>query len=110
MPWPLRIPGEPSPLAEGAGLVMAARPRREWELLQLLLLLLLFFFLLLADGRPPLACFPHSTLFVGEAGLQRAKSLVTDYKRGKLEQMTPELWKAKKIVDSTLHPGTDGKE
>jgi hypothetical protein len=22
--------------------------------------------------------------------------------------MTPELWRAKKIIDSTLHPGTDG--
>lgn len=27
------------------------------------------------------------------------------YKLGKRDGMTPELWQAKKIVDSTLHPG-----
>ena len=27
------------------------------------------------------------------------------YKQGEIKEMTPELWKAKKIVDSTLHPG-----
>lgn len=29
-----------------------------------------------------------------------------DYKEGRAKEMTPELWKAKKLVDSTLHPGT----
>lgn len=28
-----------------------------------------------------------------------------DYKQGRIQQMTPQLWQAKKIVDSTLHPG-----
>jgi hypothetical protein len=28
-----------------------------------------------------------------------------DYKQGLVPHMTPELWQAKKIVDSTLHPG-----
>ncbi|UNI13977.1 Sideroflexin FSF1 [Purpureocillium takamizusanense] len=47
-----------------------------------------------------------STLLAGTSGLERAKRLVTEYKTGKLEHMTPELWQAKKIVDSTLHPDT----
>ncbi|VUC32011.1 unnamed protein product [Clonostachys rosea] len=47
-----------------------------------------------------------STLLAGKTGLERAKTLVTDYKTGKIEHMTPELWRAKKIVDSTLHPDT----
>ncbi|PHH70543.1 hypothetical protein CDD82_7051 [Ophiocordyceps australis] len=47
-----------------------------------------------------------STLLVGRAGLERAKQLVTDYKTGRCDAMTPELWRAKKIVDSTLHPDT----
>ncbi|PFH63134.1 hypothetical protein XA68_17778 [Ophiocordyceps unilateralis] len=47
-----------------------------------------------------------STLFAGKAGLEKAKRLVTDYKTGRTQYMTPELWQAKKIVDSTLHPDT----
>ncbi|OHE98692.1 tricarboxylate carrier [Colletotrichum orchidophilum] len=47
-----------------------------------------------------------STLLVGSTGLEQAKSLLTDYKQGKIPTMTPELWKAKKVVDSTLHPDT----
>ncbi|TDZ23899.1 putative mitochondrial transport protein fsf1 [Colletotrichum sidae] len=47
-----------------------------------------------------------STLLVGSTGLEQAKSLLTDYKLGKIPHMTPELWKAKKVVDSTLHPDT----
>lgn len=31
---------------------------------------------------------------------------MTQYKQGQLPSMTPELWQAKKIVDSTLHPDT----
>lgn len=46
-----------------------------------------------------------STLLAGSKGLENAKRLVTEYKTGKLQHMTPELWHAKKIVDSTLHPG-----
>lgn len=47
-----------------------------------------------------------STLFAGTSGLEKAKQLVTDYKTGKADKMTPDLWQAKKVVDSTLHPGT----
>ncbi|KAL8886779.1 MAG: hypothetical protein Q9215_005549 [Flavoplaca cf. flavocitrina] len=46
------------------------------------------------------------TLFVSSAGLESAKSLVSSYKQGHVQSMTPELWKAKKVVDSTLHPDT----
>ncbi|EHY60405.1 Sideroflexin FSF1 [Exophiala dermatitidis] len=45
-------------------------------------------------------------LFVSKAGLEHAKELVTAYKTGQIKEMSPELWKAKKIVDSTLHPDT----
>ncbi|OTB20242.1 hypothetical protein K445DRAFT_312674 [Daldinia sp. EC12] len=46
------------------------------------------------------------TLFVGKHGLEQAKKLLVAYKQGEIKDMTPELWKAKKIVDSTLHPET----
>ncbi|KAF2769139.1 Tricarboxylate/iron carrier [Teratosphaeria nubilosa] len=46
------------------------------------------------------------TLFTSSAGLDHAKSLITAYKQGQIQSMNPELWKAKKIVDSTLHPDT----
>jgi len=46
------------------------------------------------------------TLLVSEAGLQHAKDLVTAYKQGQIQSMTPEIWQAKKIIDSTLHPDT----
>ncbi|RYO90585.1 hypothetical protein DL764_008425 [Monosporascus ibericus] len=46
------------------------------------------------------------TLFAGKHGLEHAKQLVVAYKKGEIKQMTPDLWKAKKIVDSTLHPDT----
>jgi hypothetical protein len=45
-------------------------------------------------------------LFTSSAGLENAKQLVTAYKMGKIRDMTPELWQAKKTIDSTLHPGT----
>lgn len=47
----------------------------------------------------------YRTLLVSKDGLENAKSLITAYKQGKMPEMNPELWKAKKIVDSTLHPG-----
>jgi hypothetical protein len=47
------------------------------------------------------------TLLTGAAGLEHAKGLVSAYKMGKIREMTPELWKAKKLIDSTIHPGTD---
>jgi hypothetical protein len=46
------------------------------------------------------------TLLTSSAGLENAKKLVTAYKTGKISEMTPELWNAKKIIDSTIHPGT----
>lgn len=47
----------------------------------------------------------YSTLFTTSAGLEHAKALITSYKQGHTQFMTPELWHAKKVVDSTLHPG-----
>lgn len=47
----------------------------------------------------------HRTLLVSSAGLDHAKRLVSSYKKGEVKTMTPEIWQAKKIVDSTLHPG-----
>ena len=44
-------------------------------------------------------------MLVNHNGLEHAKSLVAAYKQGNIRDMNPELWKAKKIVDSTLHPG-----
>lgn len=46
------------------------------------------------------------TLFVGRNGLENAKALLSDYKLGRIQDMTPQLWHAKKVVDSTLHPDT----
>ncbi|KAK4039945.1 Tricarboxylate/iron carrier [Parachaetomium inaequale] len=46
------------------------------------------------------------TLLVGSAGLEQAKKTLIAYKQGQIQSMTPELWRAKKIVDSTLHPDT----
>ncbi|WEW54609.1 Sideroflexin FSF1 [Emydomyces testavorans] len=46
------------------------------------------------------------TLFVSSAGLENAKRLLASYKDGHITAMTPEIWHAKKIVDSTLHPDT----
>lgn len=45
------------------------------------------------------------TLFTSSTGLEHAKELVSSYKTGQVKHMTPEIWQAKKIVDSTLHPG-----
>ncbi|KAI1347679.1 sideroflexin-5 [Xylaria sp. FL0043] len=46
------------------------------------------------------------TLLVGKRGLEDAKRLIMAYKQGEIKEMTPELWRAKKIVDSTIHPDT----
>jgi hypothetical protein len=45
-------------------------------------------------------------LFVSSSGLENAKKAITAYKKGDVKEMSPELWRAKQIVDSTLHPGT----
>lgn len=46
------------------------------------------------------------TLLVGKTGLEQAKQAIMSYKQGHTKELTPELWKAKKIIDSTLHPGS----
>ncbi|EPE10475.1 tricarboxylate carrier [Ophiostoma piceae UAMH 11346] len=46
------------------------------------------------------------TLLAGKTGLEQAKQAIIAYKQGQTKEMTPELWYAKKIVDSTLHPDT----
>jgi hypothetical protein len=46
-------------------------------------------------------------LLTSSAGLENAKQLVIAYKMGKIREMTPDLWKAKKIIDSTIHPGSN---
>lgn len=38
--------------------------------------------------------------------IENSKKLISQYKNGKLTQMTSELWKAKKILDSSIHPDT----
>lgn len=60
-------------------------------------------------GGVSLICWDgtYRTLLAGKNGLEQAKKLVVAYKQGEIQSMTPELWKAKKIVDATLHPGTE---
>lgn len=38
--------------------------------------------------------------------IQTAKLMIWDYRNGVRPTMTPELWRAKKVLDSTLHPDT----
>ncbi|KAL4743551.1 Tricarboxylate/iron carrier [Aspergillus similis] len=45
-------------------------------------------------------------LFVSSAGLEQAKRLISSYKQNEIPAMNAELWRAKKVVDSTLHPDT----
>lgn len=49
--------------------------------------------------------FLYRMLLVSKKGLSDAKELIASYKQGKIGQMTPELWHAKRVIDSTLHPG-----
>ncbi|KAK1138481.1 Sideroflexin FSF1 [Aspergillus melleus] len=46
------------------------------------------------------------TLFVSSSGLEQAKRLISSYKQSHAPAMTPDLWRAKKVVDATLHPDT----
>jgi hypothetical protein len=46
------------------------------------------------------------TLFTSDAELKHAINLLTIYKNDHAKVMRTELWQAKKIVDSTLHPDT----
>ena len=45
-------------------------------------------------------------LLVSKKELENSKELIKEYKLGQIKSMTPELWHAKKVVDSTLHPDT----
>ncbi|KAF6006205.1 putative alpha-isopropylmalate carrier [Brettanomyces bruxellensis] len=45
-------------------------------------------------------------LFVTKKEVQRAKALIWNYKNGVIKHMTPELWHAKRVLDSTIHPDT----
>lgn len=47
-----------------------------------------------------------SMLLTTTASLNEAKKLISEYKNGVQTTMTPELWHAKKILDSTVHPDT----
>ncbi|ODV58836.1 Fsf1p [Ascoidea rubescens DSM 1968] len=38
--------------------------------------------------------------------IKASRDLIQQYKNGIIKTMSPELWKAKKILDSTLHPDT----
>jgi sideroflexin-5 len=38
--------------------------------------------------------------------LEYSKQILSQYKNGQIKEMNEDLWKAKKIVDSTLHPGS----
>ena len=49
----------------------------------------------------------NRTLITSTAQLQQAKDLLAAYKHGQLKHMTPDLWRAKKVVDATLHPGIE---
>ncbi|EAQ91455.1 hypothetical protein CHGG_03390 [Chaetomium globosum CBS 148.51] len=61
----------------------------------------------MSASLPGSRALPEShTLLVGSAGLEQAKNALIAYKQGHVNSMTPELWRAKKIVDSTLHPDT----
>ncbi|KFY50325.1 hypothetical protein V496_09434 [Pseudogymnoascus sp. VKM F-4515 (FW-2607)] len=45
-------------------------------------------------------------LLISKKGLEDSKELIANYKLGKIAQMSPELWHAKKVVDATIHPDT----
>ncbi|KAF8473923.1 mitochondrial cation transporter [Kalaharituber pfeilii] len=53
-------------------------------------------------------CDPR-TLFTTSSQLSAHVNLISQYKNGIITEMTPELWKAKKVVDATLHPDTGEK-
>lgn len=44
-------------------------------------------------------------LLITKKGLEDSKELIANYKLGKIAQMSPDLWHAKKVVDATIHPG-----
>ncbi|CDK27912.1 unnamed protein product [Kuraishia capsulata CBS 1993] len=47
-----------------------------------------------------------SMLLNTQKDIENAKLLIWDYKNGVVPSMTPALWRAKRVLDSTLHPDT----
>lgn len=45
-------------------------------------------------------------LLTTQSDLNNAKDLIGKFRNAKISQMTPELWRAKQVLDSTLHPDT----
>ncbi|KAK9461090.1 Tricarboxylate/iron carrier [Lipomyces oligophaga] len=45
-------------------------------------------------------------LLVTKSQLEKSKDLVYKYKNNEIKSMTPELWHAKLVLDSTIHPDT----
>lgn len=45
-------------------------------------------------------------LLTTENDLQKARDVISSYRKGELKQTTPEFWHAKKQLDSTVHPDT----
>ncbi|OJJ01693.1 hypothetical protein ASPVEDRAFT_52593 [Aspergillus versicolor CBS 583.65] len=50
-------------------------------------------------------CDPRMA-FASRARLQEAKQLVSSYRHGHIPTITPDVWAAKLLLDSTLHPDT----
>jgi hypothetical protein len=57
-------------------------------------------------GPERLKLTPTRTLLASTQSLNQAKDLLISYKTGNIKEMNDDLWRAKKLVDSTLHPGT----
>ncbi|QPG73139.1 Putative alpha-isopropylmalate carrier [Brettanomyces nanus] len=45
-------------------------------------------------------------LLSSKTDIQKSRQLIWDYKNGVIPRMTSELWRAKKILDSSVHPDT----
>ncbi|SCV02563.1 LAME_0H02806g1_1 [Lachancea meyersii CBS 8951] len=45
-------------------------------------------------------------LLTTEKQLKEARNIISSYRRGELKDTTPKFWKAKKQLDSTVHPDT----
>ncbi|KAL3233519.1 Sideroflexin FSF1 [Nakaseomyces bracarensis] len=47
-----------------------------------------------------------SMLLTTQADLVHARQIISEYRHGKLKDTTPEFWRAKQQLDSTVHPDT----
>lgn len=45
-------------------------------------------------------------LFSTSKDIENSKRLIWDYRNGVIPSMSPELWRAKKVLDSSIHPDT----